>query len=677
MWMDNLYGKFQPIEQARWNQANTDTLFYAGEQRFINSYFNFYPQFNNQRSFHFNICQQPVNNIIGYQRQHRKSINFIPSEGGDSKTTDQFTRCVTHINNTRGINEAFSKACELSCISGLVLMQPYLDYVDDPAQGSMSLKIWEYNSFLVDPYFRQPDMSDANFVWCQQYISKKEAEFRFPEMIHQIRPMAGTPQRYGSFYFLPENYNMARNDLLVLSYLWYKWKRKKKMLYLPSSNEMFDYTGNDGELQEIMQSVGDTFEIVEIEVPTWKVAVVLNDQLMWQGNNPLKFDTCPFIPVYWNYDPHVTYYDLRVRSLIRSMRDPQYLFNRRVIINHDISESSINSGWKIKENSIADEENLRKAGQGWNVHIKDGYEMTDLEKIIPNAVPSSDLALADQLTDLIYRVTGVTPNNLGVSEDKQISTLTEVMRQGAGLVTLQKYFDQWDQALKLLGEKELAIIQNNWSAEKVSRIIGEELTPYFQSKVFAKYHVVVEEGLNTAIQKQQEFSQWMELNAALGNIIPPNMLLEKATVQGKTEIMEFLQQQQQQQANVAQETQAFEHAVQDAKLQELYSKAAANIAMAKERYGRAESNVGLLEERLSEISKNQALSTKSKMEALEKLMDVTQRYGELETMLKQQDIQSYDYQEEIDRQRELADTRRDIQSSGFAQEIMKQSQFGG
>ena len=33
--------------------------------------------------------------------------------------------------------------------------------------GSLKTKVWEYNAFLVDPYFRQPDMSDAQFVWCQ------------------------------------------------------------------------------------------------------------------------------------------------------------------------------------------------------------------------------------------------------------------------------------------------------------------------------------------------------------------------------------------------------------------------------------------------------------------------------------------------------------------------------
>jgi len=120
---------------------------------------------------------------------------------------------MTHVCNEEGIHEQYSKACELAAVSGMVLLQPYLDYMGcDPAQGQLKLKIWEYNAFLVDPYFRSPDMSDAQFVWCQEYISKKEAENRFPDKVENIAPMAGTPQRYGSFYFLPENYNMARND---------------------------------------------------------------------------------------------------------------------------------------------------------------------------------------------------------------------------------------------------------------------------------------------------------------------------------------------------------------------------------------------------------------------------------------------------------------------------------
>ena len=291
-WLDNLYSKFQPIEQARWNQSNIDSLFYAGAQTFINRYFNFTPS-SSYQNFYFNLLQQPVNMVTGYQRQHRKAFQYIPSEGSDPLTTDQYTRIISHAANTNGIHEQFSRACEQACVTGMVLLQPYLDFQSsDHAQGELKVKLWEYNSFLVDPYFRNYDMSDAQFVWCQEYISKKEAEFRFPTKIQEIAPMAGTPQRYGSFYFLPENYNMARNDLMVLSYVWYKWKKKKKRLYSRSLNQFFDFAGGDEQVELILQGIND-MEEVEVEVPCWKLAVVLNDQLMFQGDNPLGFDGCP------------------------------------------------------------------------------------------------------------------------------------------------------------------------------------------------------------------------------------------------------------------------------------------------------------------------------------------------------------------------------------------------
>lgn len=247
-WLDNLYSKFQPLEQARWNESNIDTLFYAGSQSFVNRQLNFSTNSSFQQ-YYFNIIQQPVNMITGYERQHRKNFNYVPVEGADALTTDQYTKLITSVSNKGSIHEQKSKAKELATISGMVLAQPYLDFTqEDQAQGELKLKIWEYNSFLVDPFFRSPDMSDAQFIWCQEYISKSKAQSRFPDKIDQIAPMSGSPQRYGNFYFLPENYNMARNDLMVLSYVWYKWHKKKKRLYSRSKNQFFDFAGGDGQM---------------------------------------------------------------------------------------------------------------------------------------------------------------------------------------------------------------------------------------------------------------------------------------------------------------------------------------------------------------------------------------------------------------------------------------------
>lgn len=121
---------------------------------------------------------------------------------------------------------------------------------------------------------------------------------------------------------------MARNDLMVLSYVWYKWKRKKKRLYSKKRNQFFDFAGGQENLEQILYSIDD-LEEVTVDTPTWKLAVVLNEQLMYQGGNPLSYDSCPFIPVFWNYEPHQNYYDLRVRGLVRTMRPEPPLLNCR------------------------------------------------------------------------------------------------------------------------------------------------------------------------------------------------------------------------------------------------------------------------------------------------------------------------------------------------------------
>jgi hypothetical protein len=667
-WLDSLYSKFQPIEQSRWNQSNIDTLFYAGAQTFVNRYFNFSPTTSFQQ-YYFNLIQQPVNMLTGYQRQHRKSINYVPCEGADPNTTDQYTRLITHVCNTNQIHEQFSKACELSAVAAKCLIQPYLDYTgDDQAQGELKVKIWEYNSFLVDPYYRNPDMSDAQFVWCQEYISKQEAERRFPDKMDIVKPMSGTPQRYGSFYFLPENYNMARNDLMVLSYVWYKWTKKKKRLYSNSRNQFFDY-GKDAQVEEILQAIPD-LEEVTVDVPCWKCAVVLNDILMFQGDNPLGDFGCPFISVDWNYEPHINYYDLRCRSLVRTMRDPQFLMNYKIITNNDIASATINAGWKRKVGAVANEDNLKRAGQGWDVIINDGFEMTDVEKIIPSAVPESDLALAEQMKELIYSTSGINLENWSGQDDKQTSSLTVLLKQAANLMVFQKYFDQWDTSFKLLGEKMLAIVLNNWSAEKVEMLIGEEPTAHFYSKVFAKYQVIVEEGLLTPTQKNFQAQQMMEINERFGReVLPPSFIIKDMNIQGKAEIMEFLQKQEEEQAHMQKDQADVAHAFEDAKIKELYSRATSNLANARERHGRAESNIGLFEERLSEITQNRAMATKAKMEALAQLVETMQKFGDYETKLRMEQMEGMNQSQELNEDREKADARITAQANNFATQM--------
>ena len=194
------------------------------------------------------------------------------------------------------------------------------------------------------------EMTDCNFIWLQKFITKEIAKRYWPDRSRQIDQLSslGNQTNY-SFYFLPENYNSVRNQFLTLSQIWYPTTRKKKFLYSKENGISYDFYDDQKFIKDAARILGNV-EVIELEIPTWNVAVTLNNEVMFNGHNPLKFDKCPIVPIFWNYDPFLSQPNLRVRSLIRPMRDIQFLLNRRIILNHDISESSINTGFIRKEN---------------------------------------------------------------------------------------------------------------------------------------------------------------------------------------------------------------------------------------------------------------------------------------------------------------------------------------
>lgn len=658
-----------PFEQTRMNEANIDHLFYAGSQQNISQYFGINNS-SNTNGLYFNIAQQPINMVTGYQRQHRKQFNFLPAYSmTDTTPTDQYTRLVNTVFNQEGLHEKFSKACEQSCIGGMCLIQPYFDFRDDPLQGAYKNKIWEYNSFIIDPFFREISGEDAQFVICQEFLSKKEAMSRFPEKTDLIKSMTGNINST-NFYFLPENYNMERANLLVATYVWYKTKRIKKKVYSPKLNQVFDIVEKDPNHIEMLLQIIPDLEIVEVEVPSWKQVIVLNDSLIWKGFNPAGSDKFPFIIVPWNYEPYLPNPTMRSRGLMRSMRSANWLMNRRIIINHMISEGTLNTGYKRKLGAVANEDNLKKTNEPFDIIINPEFEMTDVEKNIPSAVPESDMALADQLQSLIFSASGINLENWSAQEDPGASTLTVFMKQAANLMVLQKYFDQWDLAFKHLGELSLEYMINMWDVKKIAMILGEDPSPFFYSKMFAKYQIVVEEGVLTPTQQFQEYKQWIELDAMLGNIIPKDKIAMKAPIQGKKELIEIIAQQQQQQQEMQAHQMDMAMAMENAKLQELYTKAMNNLASARERHGRNESNIGLFEERLSEVQKNQALSVKAKAEAVEKMIEVIAKYGEVEATLAESKVQSYDYQQDLDNLRDKQEAKSMAEGNKFMAQML-------
>jgi hypothetical protein len=275
------------------------------------------------------------------------------------------------------------------------------------------------------------------------------------------------------------------------------------------------------------------------------------------------------------------------------------------------------------------------------------------------------------MQNLIFATSGINMENWSGQQDKQISSLTMLMKQAANLMVFQKYFDQWDYSDRLLGERLLQIVLNNWNAEKCSLYIGEEPTPHFYSKVFAKFKCLVEESDLTPTQQNLQAQQMMDINQAFGReVFPPSKIIPKLNITGKGEIIPFLEQQEQQAQAAQSESMNLQHTVEEMKLKELMAKIHNQLSQARERDSRSESNVGLFEERMSMISKNHALASKEKMAALEQLLTTIQKFGEVETLLKANDLESIKFDDEELEKNSRKNVERNEASKRFLEQIM-------
>lgn len=622
--MESFYAESITLNQSYWAEGDTDTRFYCGDQSFWNDLYGNAPV-NRRRQFTFNRIRRIIETTSGYQRRNRKSTIVMPYENGDAETADQFTKILMWINNQEGVLETISESFRGALITGMNLLQVWVDYRSDPISGNIKVDNCSYNSFLIDPYFRKTDLSDCNAIWKRSFLSKRECISLMPDRAEEILGLIGNESGNGrdaKFQFMPESFNYGMKNLLTYDEYYYRDFRTQKMLVDSQTGEQIEWKSNDktDELKYFL-SLYPQISVMEQEVPTVNLAIVIQGKVFYDGPNPLGIDRYPFVPVLGYYSPETPYYPYRVQGMVRGLRDAQYLYNRRRITELDILESQINSGFKYKENALVNPSDVFLQGQGRGLALKEEAQMSDVEQILPPSVPPSMIQLSELLGKEVSEISGVNEELLGSASDDKAGILS-MLRQGAGLTTLQSLFDQLDRSQKLLGQLMVDIIQANFTPGKIKKILeGKEPAPQFYNKAFGKYNAVVEEGLNTATQRQMQLAQLMELRAA-GVPIPNNVLLDAATIQNKKELIDQISQQETQQMQMQQMQMQAQMAEMQARTDLAKARTIADEGLGIERISRVEENKALADERRAEARKDDQAA----------LLDLVKALKEIETL---------------------------------------------
>lgn len=632
--MDYTYAKNITINQSFWSEADIDSRFKAGDQTIFQDIFGNLPAFR-KRQFSFNRIRRVINMISGYQRQHRKSTVATPLHSNSQQSADQFSKLLYHVNTFGSVLETVSEAFEGALTTGMNLLSTWMDYRTDPVNGDIKVDNVSYNGYLIDPYFKKMDLSDCNNLWTRKFLSRNQVQSLLPDRKDEIKNLAGFGNKDGKFQFLPESYNYGMQDLIIYDEFWYQDTRAQKMLVDVETGECTEWRGHDDDLKDFLNYYPEIM-VVDQQIPTVKLAIVVQGKVMYHGPNPLGIDRYPFVPVWGYYEPQIPYFPWRVQGVVRGLRDAQYLYNRRRIIELDILESQMTSGFIYKENALVNPKDIFMAGQGKGLALKAEAQITDVQPITAPQIPPSMIQLSELLGQEISQISGVNEELLGSAEDEKAGILS-MLRQGAGLTTLQILFDQLDQSQKLLGKIHLEMIQANWTPGKVRLITEEEPTPEFYNRAFGKYDAMVEEAPLTSTQKQLALQQALYMRE-MGLPIPTEYILKNMNIPDKDELIEQINQTEQAQQKQQEMMQNLQMQQMQVDNETKISYAEGQKALAAERLNKTQLDAAISAERIKRADEDRSAAALNlvraaheiqgmKIEHLERAIQVVKTIG--------------------------------------------------
>lgn len=585
---------------------------------------------NNQRrsSFTYNKIRRLINLVQGYQRKNRLSTVISPIENASDHTAELFTDTLQYVMQYAGGYETISEAFKGALTTGMSFISPWLDYRNDPVSGDIKFHHDAWNAVILDPFLTKKDLSDCSFIARRKFLSRTEVASLIPDKQDVID---GLPwgSRDDKFTYMPYARQWGMQKLLNYTEYWRTRWETQDVLVDMETGETRKWDGDKKRLR-LYRQMFPQLEVIRKPVKSVELGIIVEGELLYYGKDPNGLNDYPFVPFFCTFEPSYDLYEWKLQSLVRIVRDPQTEINKRRSKMVDILDNQLNSGWIAKTNSVTNPTSLYKSGQNQVVWLKPEAQMTDIQRLQAADIPAGMFQLESEFEKDMMEIAGVNSELFGMAEaDKpEVAGILSKMRQAAGLINLQDIFDGLRESQKLLGQKTLKLIQNNYTPEKIKLITKKEPTPEFYSKTFAQYNVVVEEGVLTDTQRQSQFDTLSSLKM-MGVNIPDELIVKNSTLHGKDELFAIMDAQ-------AKAAQAQLKAQADAQLQQqqvvtnsLGAKAESDRALAAERINKVSLDAALSAERISRAEEDRTAGVLNLIKAVKELESI-----DVDTLLK-------------------------------------------
>lgn len=303
------------------------------------------------------------------------------------------------------------------------------------------------------------------------------------------------------------------------------------------------------------------FAIRKRRVARMKVAVIVGNIFLTDGlvDSPFEpyYHGFPFFHYIAEWAPECDDAELRVQSLVRSLKDPQREKNKSRSQFLHILNTSANSGWIGDEDALTDQQwqDLKSFGSvpGLTVRKKAGRQLERIHPVEPSVANQvREKAAADDFKE----VSGINADLLAMDSSANPSGRAIALKIKQAVTILQPSFEDFRYTKIMIGQFLFSIIPAMFDAAKVEKILGPKfmqeygldrgiIASYLTMVEDNKYNIQISESGQPDTLRDETFENLMQLVQG-GMPLPPDLLMEFMNVPNKQEVMNRVKEYQQQ-----------------------------------------------------------------------------------------------------------------------------------
>ncbi len=518
----------------------------------------------------YNRIKPAVDWILGTEKRSRFDFKVQARKPDDANAAEAKTGLLKYLSDVNRTAFARSRAFDDAVTVGIGWLEDGIrgDTEDEPIYSRYE----SWRNMWYDPLSVERDLSDSRYIFRSKFVDLDIAKAMFPSRARSIEMAAVNDTNLNGsndiddFYatwaqqrdphgnILPRyvapstGYVFNNRQRVRLIECWYREPVNKKIV----RGGQFHGQTYDSSDPAIEQTVTDgVASVYDALVMQMKCAVMTQHNLLQVMDSPYAHNKFPFTPV-WGFRRSR---DNAPYGVVRNIRDPQENLNKRMSkALHILSTNQIIAD----EDAATDWDDIRdEAARPDGIILLDGRREARFEMNVDKSLAAQHIDLMNIDKEMIQDVSGITSELLG-QETNAVSGKAVNARQEQGSIITTELFDNLRYAMQVQGEKQLSMVEQFYSHEKVIRVIGDSNEPDFQTLnqpvfdeingqvyiendiVSSRADFIIDETEYRATQRRAMFDAFNELFKALDPQVTMNLLdlmFEYSDLPGREEVV--------------------------------------------------------------------------------------------------------------------------------------------